>query len=332
MASPASILLAYRYVLFVFFVICNAIICSVAVWNHGLPEVTGHDFQIDAYLIFLGALGVVFIIPTVAIDLFRRHAVPSRVWFECLWVGIFCLMELAGAAALTANQSNMSCSSAANTMDVCTSSLVMLAFGWLITVMLLVYLLALTLSAILHHDDGVPVWQTSVRFFPWFATRASLASAPASPTRQWKKPLQLSTEPRPQMRQAVLEQPARPVPRAEPSYEPSRPAPPPPRVQPPLVSAEPASLYPATLKSSLPPMPHAASDAPPPLGDWPRRRLEKSPSMDSASPQPSAVTPRARHPRTGSAGSLGGRQRPVPPPLDLTRISAYRQIEERARQ
>jgi len=339
MASPGGILLAYRYVLFVFFVICNAIICSVAVWNHGLPEVTGHDYQIDAFLIFLGALGVVFIIPTAAVDLFRRNAVPSRVWFESLWVGLFCLMELAGASALTANLSNMSCSSVANTMDVCTSSLVMLSFAWLITVLLLVYLLALTLSAILHQEDGVAVWHSSVRFFPWYATRASLNSAPASPTRQWKKPLQLSAQPRPPVRQAVLEQPsvveraARPAPRPEPSYEPSRPAPPAPRPQVPLASAEPASLYPAALKSSLPTVqrPQTSDAAPPPLGDWPRRRPDQSPaSADSVSPQSTSTT-RPRHPRNGSSGSLSGRQRPVPPPLDLTKISAYRQIEERAR-
>lgn len=309
-----------------------------------MPDVTGHDYEIDAYLIFLGAFGIVFIIPIVAIDLFRRHAVPSRVWFESVWVGLFCLMELAGASALTADMSNMSCSSINNTLNVCTSSLVMLAFGWLITVMLLCYLLALTLSAILHHDEGVAVWQSSVRFFPWYATRASLSSAPASPTRQWKKPLQLSAEPRPQLRQAVLEKPsvverpARPAPRAEPSYEPSRPAPPPPRPQVPLASAEPASLYPATLKSSLPPVQQTYDAAPPPLGDWPRRRTEQLPSSagSNTSPQTSSTvsstaTSRPGHPRNGSSGSFSGRQRPIPPPLDLTKISAYRQIEERAR-
>ncbi|EKM55490.1 uncharacterized protein PHACADRAFT_256144 [Phanerochaete carnosa HHB-10118-sp] len=335
MASSASILLAYRYVLFVFFVICNAIICSVAVWNHGMPEVTGHDYQIDAFLTFVGAFGIIFIIPTVAVDLFRRNAVPSRVWFESLWVGIFCLMELAGASALTANMSNMSCSSVNDTVDVCTSSLVMLSFAWLITVMLLVYLLALTLSAILHQDAGVSVWQSSVRFFPWYATHASLNSAPASPTRQWKKPLQLSAEPRPPVRQAVIEKSpvtgraaARPAPRPEPSYEPSRPAPPVPQSQAPLASAEPASLYPAVLKSSLPTVQRSQTSdtAPPPLGDWPRRRTEQSPaSADSVAPQSTSITSSTpRHPRNGSNGSLSGRQRPIPPPLDLTKISAYR--------
>lgn len=336
MASPASILLAYRFVLFVLFVVCNAIIASVAVWNHGMPGATGRDAQISVYLIFVGVLGVAFIIPTVAVDLFRKNAVSSRVWFECLWIGIFCLLELAGASALTAIMSNMSCSAAAGNMAVCTSALVLLAFTWLITILLLIYLLGLTLSAVLHQEEGVSVWQSSVRFFPWYKTRTSLNSAPASPTRQWKKPLQLASS-RPQAtRQATLAQPEKfvaknRVPRQEPTYEPSRPAPraPEPMVQ---LSPEPASLYPATLKSSLPRVVPPASSTPPPLGDWPRQSPQTSPStvspQSTTSTSDSSPAARPRHPRTGSGGSIG-RSRPVPPPLDLTRISAYRTIDDR---
>ena len=63
-----------------------------------------------------------------------------------------------------------------------------------------------------------------------------------------------------------MERNAKPAPRPEPSYEPSRPAPPPPRPSMPLASAEPASLYPATLKSSLPTVqqPYASDAAPAP--------------------------------------------------------------------
>ncbi len=63
------------------FIVCNAIICSLAVWNFSLDGSSGHNgefptimlfialftslsVQLDAYLIFLGALGVVLIIPT----------------------------------------------------------------------------------------------------------------------------------------------------------------------------------------------------------------------------------------------------------------------------
>ena len=215
----------------------------------------------------------------------------------------------------------------------------------------LVYLLALTLSAILHHEEGVPVWHTSVRFFPWYDTRASLNSAPASPSKQWKKPLQLAGAPQRPVRQATLparfsEKDLEARPRPEPTYEPSRPAPRIPvatETEMQLPSAEPISLYPAILKSSLPsvPRPQRSDSAPPPLGDWTRRQHERTPrqmSVTNTAPESttvpigSAAAPRPRHPRNGSNGSIGGRQRPVPPPLDLTRISAYRQIEDRVSQ
>ena len=210
---------------------------------------------------------------------------------------------------------------------------------------MLIYLLALTLSAILHHEEGVPVWQSGVRFFPWYDTRASLNSAPSSPGKQWKKPLQLASaapqrHPHTQARMQEKDLEAR----REPTYEPSRPAPAPPVSEQPYPSAEPASLYPATLKSSLPTIPRPPQpldSAPAPLGDWPRRQPERMPrqqqlSISNSTPQ-SATVPvgsaaaasRPRHPRNGSTSSLG-RQRPIPPPLDLTKISAYRQIEERA--
>ncbi|PSR94090.1 hypothetical protein PHLCEN_2v4518 [Hermanssonia centrifuga] len=126
MASLASILLGYRYVLFgmypavsplprahtfctVLFVIFNAVIASVAAWDYGMAHETGHNQQIDAYLIFLGILGVIYIIPIAAVDILRKNAVPNRVWFECLWVGVFWVLEL-GASAVTANASNSACS------------------------------------------------------------------------------------------------------------------------------------------------------------------------------------------------------------------------------
>jgi hypothetical protein len=207
----------------------------------------------------------------------------------------------------------------------------------------LVYLLALTLSAILHHEDGVAVWHTGVRFFPWYATRASLNSAPASPSKQWKKPLQLAEAPQRPLRQATypqsysLEKDIKA--RHEPTYEPSRPAPFVPVSDMVRPSVEPASLYPATLKSSLPPIaraPRPLGSTPAPLGDWPRRQPEpthRQLSISNVTPASTTVpvgssAARPRHPRNGSSGSLG-RQRPIPPPLDLTRISAYRQIEDR---
>lgn len=205
------------------------------------------------------------------------------------------------------------------------------------------YVLALVLSAILHQGD-TNVWHSGVRTFPWFErTRASLASVPPSPVRQiQQKPFHLAA-PRPQrpVRQATLERDLEyglERPRGAPSYEPSRRAP-----AAPSNNQTTPSLYPAYLKSNLPSQPGISEPSgatPPPLGDWPRSSRkptrDASPSAFSSSgdtsaqsQQPETSAPaRPTHPRKGSNGSPS-RQRPVPPPLDLTRISAYRTIDGR---
>lgn len=201
----------------------------------------------------------------------------------------------------------------------------------------MIYVLALALFAVMNQEAGQNVWQSTVRTFPWFATRESLASTPPSPVRQFQqKPLRLAA-PRPQrpIRHATLDRDLEVGEKpAALSYEPSRPAPVPP-------SGQSHSLYPAVLKSNLPShvhVPQPSGATPPPLGDWPRssRRpdVNQNPAPASSDSRTSrsqtsdaAARPRPSHPRKGSNGSPS-RQRPIPPPLDLTRISAYRTIDE----
>lgn len=201
------------------------------------------------------------------------------------------------------------------------------------------YLLALSLSAVLHQEDGDDVWQAGVRFYPWYSNREELQSAPASPTRQWPKPLHLAT-PRPlrtsqPQRQMSIEKSAYPVERVqkqEQGYGYSRQEPAPMQQH----SAEPQSLYPAQLKSNLPRHETGRTGAtPPPLGDWPNsaRKSQRTQSQGTSPTSGSAAqthsssqsaSARPKHPRKGSNGSLS-RQRP--PPLDLSRISAFHAME-----
>lgn len=43
------------------------------------------------------------------------------------------------------------------------------------------YFFVLTVFTVMHQKDDCKVWHTSVRDFPWFATKASLGSAPNTP-------------------------------------------------------------------------------------------------------------------------------------------------------
>ena len=226
---------------------------------------------------------------------------------------------------------------------------------------MLVHLLALPVFAVLQEDRSV--WQSGVRHYPWFATRSALQSQPSSPTRQWQKPLHLAaprpTHPAP--RQAALlsaaerdlEQAASSQ-RFDHGYEAPRSAP-----MPPVKQVQP-SLYPSYLGPHFAAgsMPGASTSdpLPPPLGDWPPSKPKtkgkrvpppqvnqstpragpSAPAIASSAPVRSpantgvdpAGRPRPSHPRTGSNGSPT-RMKPIPPPLDLTRISAYQRIDER---
>lgn len=245
---------------------------------------------------------------------------------------------LAGASAITASLSSMVCDPSSK--DACTSASVLIVFTWLCTMFrtlfqlrlcfqradilqVMIYLLALTVSAVMHQGDASNVWSSGVRTYPWYATRGTLNSAPSSPVRQFQaKPLTLGAA-RPQVpaRQATLERDLEygleRGARADPSYQPSRPAP---RIPNQPVTRPETSLYPAVLQSSLPPHPFANPAA-----------TQRQAPMVVAAPTPTpadAARPRPTHPRKGSNGS-GSKQRPIPPPLDLTRISAFKTIDDR---
>ncbi|OCH95033.1 hypothetical protein OBBRIDRAFT_788770 [Obba rivulosa] len=199
----AKFILAYRYLVFVLAIVCSAVICSVAVWNLTLSQAPGNSVHVDDFLICLGVLGIVFIFPTLCIDVFRTNALPSRIWFECIWTGIFWLLSLSGAAAVTATLPQMLCGSSTPVFvpvdgalpnenadvlswqiirDSCTATKVLLAFTWIFAIGMLSYFCGLAILVIMHHQDDPQIWQCSVRHYSWFAVRSSLNSGPTSPS------------------------------------------------------------------------------------------------------------------------------------------------------
>ncbi|KAG1905960.1 uncharacterized protein F5891DRAFT_1007393 [Suillus fuscotomentosus] len=179
-----STMLFARYVLFGLFVVCNAIICSVAVWNHSLVQVTGgQTVQVDVYLIFLGAFSLTFIFPIIFADLLCTDPLSARVWFECVWVTIIWLMQLAGAAAVTAIAPHIQCSAQATEVNnnSCLSTKVLVAFTWICTIILLLYLFLLFVTAVTTQWTDPGVWHHNVRYLRMESTRQCLPSAQNSP-------------------------------------------------------------------------------------------------------------------------------------------------------
>ncbi|KDQ60721.1 hypothetical protein JAAARDRAFT_559769 [Jaapia argillacea MUCL 33604] len=403
-----SLILYLRCLFFGLFIVCNAIICSVAVWHLSLAQAVGYNLilaQIDTFLIFLGAFALAFIFTIIFVNLARRRAVTSHVWFECLWVGLFWVMELAGAAALTAIFPNIMCDAQVESLarQSCTSSKVLLAFSWICTIVgkaqsrhyiwfadasttVLLYFIILVVSAIIHHQQNTHVWHSRVWDFPWFASHLSLKNLPELPSpatkpRAGPRPLSLAA---PQPRRAVpaeiyshragldsqyeIEHYRPPTTIAE------RPVPPVPAAAPPqhMVQASrqavalPSvpSLYPHHMQSTMAPATRLpalrsqthpqASSGPNPLGEWPRadiltrarsdrrkgppssfqststKATSRPPPSMAVSNQPTSPTrPRPTGPRTRSSSSESQSHRP--PPLDLSNISSFRNMDSRTR-
>jgi len=96
-----NFLATLRYLIFAVFIVCNAILSSVAVWNSSLVPSSSRQSHTDTYIVVVGALGLALTFTIIFVELVRRNAFTSRVWFEILWTTTFFGLDLAGAAILT---------------------------------------------------------------------------------------------------------------------------------------------------------------------------------------------------------------------------------------
>jgi hypothetical protein len=159
------------------------------VWNYSLVRST-QPAQVDVYLIFLGAFSLLSIFTLIFVELLCANALTTRVWFECAWVALFWIMQLAGGAALIAIESDLACSFGTTTFrnTLCTSEYLLLAFTWMCTVMLLVYLVALMLLTVSQHHGEPKIWVSDVRGLRATAKRQCSPITPNSPwTNRCKK-------------------------------------------------------------------------------------------------------------------------------------------------
>lgn len=351
-----SIVLPFRYTFFGIFVICNAIICSAAAWNFGIAQMFGRRMDIDAYLIFLGALDLAFIVVVSVIELTRRNAVVSRVWFECSWLGLMFILHLCGAAVLTARGPQVMCSVAlvAQISDACTSIRLTLAASWICVTSLLIYFFTLVAFACVCYREDRTVWRATVREYPWDGCCKEIPNAPPPPP----KPASIKA---PQPRRLAL--PALYAHRSRHSadydIEPGQTFPPPhhmSQITREAIQPPPPSLYPRHLQAYAPryqpppPQPVAGrstTETPPPLGSWPRANIINEPVHKKRRAAPAqrhlpepAPTVQPVYVPLPTSRPLGPRTTParppkkpsgdwrsrvvVPPPLDLSKISSKR--------
>ncbi|KAJ8457045.1 hypothetical protein ONZ45_g18472 [Pleurotus djamor] len=311
-----------RCALFALFIICNAIICSTAVWNLSLLQPLGWDVQVNVYLIVVAALAILFSFFIMFMELIHPSGFMTLVWVECSWVGLFFVLELAGASAFLAIVPSIACDPLGvqsrlftrvrvQVPGSCASTRLVLAFSWICALTLLIYVCFLLISAIIQAREDTKVWQSSVQHLRWSETRSQLSSAPPSPTR----PRFINKQP-----SIVAPRPRRVVPthlyayRSGLSddyqiehYQPPEAGPAaPPAAPEPALTRNPSqratphnayaatSFYPQYMQASVPqsvqqvsvPAQQATASSPPPLGEWPRRDILSQPSKSRRRPPP----------------------------------------------
>jgi len=305
----------FRLFFFGTFIICNAIIASVSVWNFSISKAIQQELRIDTYLTFVGVSGLLFISLIIFLELLRKDSITGRIWFECSWVGIYWMLELAAASALSAVGPRVMCGrKAVNAIsESCSSTRTLLAFSWICTIILMSYFLFLVVTTATHQlqERDASIWQREVREFPWPNTRSTPKST--SPTTFFgNSGTQTSAVMAPQPRQAApaelyAYQGGRTAQHEIEYSRPfSRPALPEPAVpghrQKMSMKQMPASVYPKAVQStiaaqSIPaqlPDRRQRPPSPSPLGDWPRANIMSQPSRSlstKARPPPSMQQP-----------------------------------------
>ncbi|KAJ7273606.1 hypothetical protein B0H12DRAFT_500211 [Mycena haematopus] len=141
-----NFLATLRYLVFAVFIVCNAILSSVAVWNSSLVPSSSRHFHTDTYIVVVGALGLALTFTRIFVELVRRNAFTSRVWFEILWTTTFFGLDLGGAIILSAVGLADACKPATIQSrksqpqslppGACSSSHVLMGFTWLCTFIL----------------------------------------------------------------------------------------------------------------------------------------------------------------------------------------------------
>jgi len=180
-----NFLATLRYLVFAAFIVCNAILASVAVWNSSLVSPSGRDSRIDTYLVIVGALGLALTFTIIFVELVRRNAFTSRVWFEILWTATFFILDLGGASVLTAQGPDDMCKPRLNSRKPqslpagsCSSTRVLIGFTWLCTFILLIYLVLLVVLSVVHrNNESVPrIWVSTIHNFPPLTSTSSAPS------------------------------------------------------------------------------------------------------------------------------------------------------------
>jgi hypothetical protein len=238
------------------------------------------------------------------IEVGRKNAFTSRIWFDCLWSGLFFCFNISLASVVTALLPSQMCSGTLNLPSgACGSTKGLEGFAWLHTFILFVYFLTIFLTVFIYSGRDNRLWGYSIYNLSTYDRSNSsnrLQSPPSSPVpnmlHRFIKPPSIAA-PRPQRPSNV----ANLMPYAyrsglSPDYqiehfqfpvEPQRP--------PPVVGSGPSNLYPGFMRSSLPPGAHLPSSRRNSAAFGPQQQQPLQPLVEW--PRPDIMTQQSRRSR-----------------------------------
>jgi len=304
----------FRYVVFALSIIWSAVIASFSVWNLGYalsPNSLGQVVRVDSYGIAVNGVVLLGVFTMIFIEVGRKNAFTSRIWFDCLWSGLFFLLNLSFASVVTALLPSQMCSGTPQLPSgACTSTKALQGSTWVNTITLFAYFATIFLTAVIYSGSDNRLWGYSIYNLSTYNRSngsSRLPSPPSSPIpgmlhRFIKPPSIIAPRPQRPANSVADLMPYAYRSGLSPDYqiehfqlpdESQRP--------PPVIGSGPSNLYPGFMRPSLPlgaylPSPskrysdlpsvlqqkqQGPGGSPPPLGEWPRLDIMKQESRRS---------------------------------------------------
>ncbi|KAF9069879.1 hypothetical protein BDP27DRAFT_663199 [Rhodocollybia butyracea] len=163
-------------------IVCSAVIASFSVWNLGYAQTSKslrQVIEVDSFGIFVGGFVLVGVFTMIFIEVGRKNAFTSRVWFDCIWSGLFFSLNISLASIVTALLPSQMCSvlnTGAHNLPsgACWSTKGLQAFTWLHAIVLFAYFLTIFLTVFIYSGRDNRLWDiASTTFLPTTAIAAA---------------------------------------------------------------------------------------------------------------------------------------------------------------
>lgn len=175
-----NVFLAIRYVTFALLILFSGLTGSFATLNIGfitsgiITTKSPATEILDAYLVTLSFLTIIGIFLVIGIELCRKGALASRIWFEFVWTIVTFLCYLGGAIAITILIPREICLDSQSVRGTnanrhqgsmkmaCMASTAVIVLTWITASLYLLYFIALLVYTLIRSRRESRVWHSSV--------------------------------------------------------------------------------------------------------------------------------------------------------------------------